>query len=375
MKVGIITILKVNNYGAELQAYATQVAINKLGAKAEIIDYLFYKHPKHVKTNLSRPLFKFSRKKRLVEFLYPLITKVKEFGSKETKKRISRFEKFHEINTAQSHTFYKLDELYSDCPDYDVYLVGSDQVWNPGIYSSLKPYFLDFAPKEKRKVAYASSFGIGALPENVKETYRYYLSSFDALGVREKSGVKIISDLRLKAENVLDPTLLLNGDDWRKVSSQYDGLPIRYVAVYELTPSSYLREVSKTISKLLGCPIVRICKSAKADEKNVINITDAGPAEFLSIMQNAEFVVTNSFHGTAFSINFQKPFFTITPNRKDNNSRQTNLLVLLGIENRILKERDSIPSDISLDFSNVKERLEEERVKSIKFLTMAIYGK
>lgn len=373
MKVGIITILKVNNYGAELQAYATQATIKKMGIDAEVIDYLFYKHPEHIKTPLSRPLFKFSIKKQLAEYLYPLISKIKELGSKDTKVRRSLFEKFHKINTAQSRTYSKLDELYSECPDYDVYIVGSDQVWNPGIYSSLKPYFLDFVPKGKRKVAYASSFGIGALPMNMKDTYMNYLSSFDAIGVREISGVKIINDLGLKAENVLDPTLLLNGDDWRKVSSKYGGLPERYVAVYELASSPYLRKVATEVSESLGCPIVRICKSAH--DKTAINITDAGPAEFLSIMQNAEFIVTDSFHGTAFAINFQKPFFTITPNRKDNNSRQANLMALLRIDNRILKEGDALPKDFSLNFSKVNERLESERVKSLNFLTKAIYGK
>lgn len=373
MRIGIITILKVNNYGAELQAFATQEAIKKLGVDAEIIDYLFYKHPKHIKTNLSRPLFKSSWKKQLAEFLYPIVSKVKELGSKDSKLRKSRFEKFHEINTSQSRVFRKLDDLYSECPDYDVFIVGSDQVWNPGIYSSLKPYFLDFAPMGKRKVAYASSFGIGALPENVKATYKNYLSSFDTIGVREKSGVNIINDLGLKAENVLDPTLLLNGDDWRNVSSKYDGLPERYVAVYELASSPYLQKVAKEVSESLGCPIVRISRTTC--DKTAINVTDAGPAEFLSILQNAEFVVTDSFHGTAFSVNFEKPFFTITPNRKDNNSRQADLLALLGIENRILRENDPIPSNISLDFSNVNMRLEDERVKSINFLRTAIYGK
>lgn len=375
MKVGIITILKVNNYGAELQAYATQAAIKKLGVEAEIIDYLFYKHPKHIKTTLSRPLFNFSSKKRLAEYLFPIISKIKEWGSKDTKLKRSRFEKFHEINTAQSRTFCKLEDLYSECPDYDVFIVGSDQVWNPGIYSSLKPYFLDFAPAGKRKVAYASSFGIGKLPENIKDTYRKYLSTFDAIGVREKSGVNIINDLGLKAENVLDPTLLLNGYDWRKVSTRYEGLPERYIVVYELASSPYLRKVATDVSKSLGLPIVRICGSTKTDDKNSININDAGPAEFLSIIQNAQFVVTDSFHGTAFSVNFEKPFFTITPNRKDNNSRQADLLALLGIENRILRENDPIPSNISLDFSNVNMRLEDERVKSINFLRTAIYGK
>lgn len=375
MKAGIITILKVNNYGAELQAYATQAALKKLDVDAEIIDYLFYKHPKHKKTRLSRPLFPMSMKKRLTEFLYPRIMKFRERKSKESQLRKQRFEQFHALNTSLSRTFTKLDDLYSHCPDYDLYIVGSDQVWNPGIYSSLKPYFLDFVPDTKRKMAYASSFGVDILPEECKSVYYKYLSKFDKIGVREKSGAEIVKNLGLKAENVLDPTLLLNGDDWNKVCSEYPGLPERYVAVYELTPSPYLREVAKSISEILLCPVVRICKSASSEDTEAINVMDAGPSEFLSILQNAQFVVTNSFHGTAFSVNFNKPFYTITPQRKNNNSRQVNLLSLLGLENRILKEGDLIPSDIALDFTNPNENLNGEREKSIKFLMEEINGK
>lgn len=374
MKIGIITILKVNNYGAELQAYATQAALKKCGYDAEIIDYLFYKHSHHKATHDSRPLFKFSIKKWLSEKFYPIITSIKEFGSKTTIKRKERFSSFHTKHTALSQTFQSINELYASCPDYDVYMVGSDQVWNPGIFSSLKPYFLDFAPNGKRRVAYASSFGVSSLPGNVQAVYKKYLEKFDAIGVRESNGKAIVEGLGLTAEHVLDPTLLLDRFDWEKVSTPYPNLPLHYVAVYELTPSPYVRSCAYKVAKDLGCSVVRICKSASMEDKNAINVMDAGPSEFLHIIMNAQAVITNSFHGTAFSVNFNTPFLTIVPKRKDNNSRLISLLGQLDLTDRIIYEGDPCPEDISMDFARANQLLSDERKKSFRFLERAING-
>ena len=137
MKIGIITILKVNNYGAELQAYALQRVLNLLGYDAEIIDYLFYKNPQHKKTIRSKPNFRFGIKKIFVERLYPIYVKIKMFlNSKNENVRKQRFALFHKKNTRLSKTYKTIDELFEAKMDYDIYMVGSDQVWNPGIYSS-----------------------------------------------------------------------------------------------------------------------------------------------------------------------------------------------------------------------------------------------
>lgn len=374
MRIGIITILKVNNYGAELQAYATQAALKKLGYDAEIIDYLFYKNKGHRKCRKSRPIFKLGVKKWLAETLYPIFVRLKEKQSAVSELRRHRFDDFHLRNTSMSHTFCNIKDLYAECPDYDVYVVGSDQVWNPGIYSSILPYFLDFAPKGRRRVAYASSFGVEKLPADVVPVYKRLLSTFDAIGVREKNGVDIVRGLGMKAVNVLDPTLLLDDLAWKQVAADYPDMPEHYVLVYELTPSQYLNDVAQMVSQRTGLPVVRICKVAGADDSRFINVLDAGPAEFLGLISNAAFVVTNSFHGTAFAVNFNRPFLTVTPARKNNNSRQKSLLGLLGLSDRLLNEGDPVPDDISLDFSDAITRLSAERKKSVEFLTKAING-
>lgn len=382
MKIGIITILKVNNYGAELQAYATQAVLKKLGYDAEIIDYLFYKHPKYKKTKASVPLFPFPITCRLKEWLYPKISAFKSlFNHAAFERREKRFDVFHKENTSLSPTYYSMDELYSANLNYDVYVTGSDQVWNPGIYSSIAPYFLTFAPKGKKRIAYASSFGVEHIPDYAISYYKEWLRAYDAIGVREKNALKLVEDIvNVKATLVLDPTLLLTKNDWGKVSK-----PIipeiygDYILLYELTPCSYILDLAYNLSKEKGLRIVRICKDAHKQDKddNIINIIDAGPAEFLSLFSKASLIITNSFHGTAFSINFQKDFYTVLPLRKKNNSRQRSLLELFSLTERLIMEGSPL-SDVSkmnIDYTYANQRLNEERNKSIHYLQQTIDGK
>lgn len=378
-KIGIITILKVNNYGAELQAYATQRVLNNLGWNAEIIDYLFYKNPGFKKTPMSKPLFAMGYNKRIREWLYPIITRLKELKvAKASKKRKERFAQFHTNHTALSRTFCSMDDLYHAKLGYDVYLVGSDQVWNPGVYSSLEPYFLTFAPRGKKRISYASSFGVSEIPQIVKPFYKKYLSEFSAISVRENTGVDLINSLTGKeAQWVLDPTLLLTANDWMQVCSDcYEALP-PFVLIYELTPCPYITELATYISKEKALKVVRICKSAAKEDKrdSVLDITDAGPAEFLELFSKASYIVTNSFHGTAFSINFEKPFYTVIPDRKNNNSRQLSLLEMVGLKDRMIVENAGLPDfENDIDYHQVAKKLAREREQSIMFLKNAIDG-
>ena len=377
-KVGIITILKTNNYGAELQAYATQAILNKLGFKAEIIDYLFYKNQCHKRSRKSLPVFKFGLKKKLVEWAYPLVMSLKALRSrKQSGVRTHRFDKFHEENTALSTVYRSMDELYAAKLDYDVYMVGSDQVWNPGVYSSLLPYMLTFAPEGKKRIAYASSFGVSQIDKSQEWFYKKYLPQFSAIGVREKNAVVLVDKISgCKSTWVLDPTLLLTKEDWLKVAKHSYDIPKDYILLYELTPCPYILELAKFFREKNGMDIVRICKNASVEdrESDILNIIDAGPAEFIELFVNAGMVITNSFHGTAFSINFGKDFYTIAPARKHNNSRQKSILELFGLEERLISENTPFEalSIKEINYPNVKKRLDEEREKSLCFLTNAI---
>lgn len=380
-KVGIITIVRVNNYGAELQAYATLAALQKIGYEAEIIDYLFYKNKMHKATRLSRPVFPMSVKKRLTEWLYPKRARLKAAiqHNKLMAVRENRFTQFHDKNTRFSKTYCSYDELIKEQLDYDAYIVGSDQVWNPGVYSSLDPYFLKFAPSDKKKLSYASSIGLTKLPDYTHTYYHEALNGLDAISVREEQAVGLIKQVsEREAQWVLDPTLLLNLEDWTKVAKQVDGIPEKYVLLYELTPCPYLKSLAKHIAKMKGCNVVRITKDANRVEpdEDVVNVMDAGPAEFLWMFHGAEFVVTNSFHGTAFSINFNRPFYVVTPARKLNNSRQHSILKLFGLSERLIAEDAQLPTEemLHVDFIHVNNILEQQRELSYKYLKDNLNG-
>lgn len=378
MKIGIITIVRVANYGAELQAYATQKVLEKLGYQSEIIDYLFYKNKFHKATKNSKPVFSMSIKKRLSEWLFPKITKFKSlFKNNNNCIRETNFTNFHIKNTNFSQEYRSYDDLLNAELDYDVYLVGSDQVWNPGIYSSLNPYFLKFAPQGKKKISYGSSLGVSSLPEYTINYYKKSWEQFDYISVREENAVEIIKKISGKeATWVLDPTLLLNKNDWQSIAQKAGNIPHKYIILYELTPCIYLKKLAQHIAHIKQCKIVRITKDSNKIEKDneIINAVDAGPSEFLDLFNNTEFVVTNSFHGCAFSINMNKPFFVVAPARKNNNSRQQSLLNLFEIQERQLLENSPLPTEDSLemDFSKVNSILETQREKSINYLKQAI---
>ena len=380
-KIGIITLVRVNNYGAELQAFATQHALQQMGYDAEIIDYLYFINPRHKKTKGSKPNFKMPMKLRLIVTLYPWLQWYKKFKQdKDTLKlREERFNSFHKENTRFYKEYRTAESLRSSQMDYDVYVAGSDQVWNPNNYTSLDPYFLKFAPQGKTKISYASSFGVGVLPEHTRSYYKDALKDSNAISVREENAVQLVEDVAgVKAQWVLDPTLLLTGEEWIKYGKVVEGIPDTFVLIYEVTPCAYVKQLALKVAKDLGCKVVRInCDASRQEaDDEVLNIMAAGPAEFIWLFSQASMVVTNSFHGTAFSLNMQKDFFVVTPERKQNNSRQKSLLRLLNQENRLIVEGAPIPAKdkFSVNYSTVNPLLAEAREKSINFLKGAIDG-
>ena len=373
-RVGILTICKVNNYGAELQAFATLKVIKQCGYDAEIIDYIYYKNWRFKDSEMSRPFIPMTIKEKMmywlkyrgvnwgVDILLPIFYRVE-------KKRKQRYAEFHSLMDF-SRPFYSMKDLYKGKCIYDIYVTGSDQVWNPAASSSIEPYFLTFAPKESRKISYASSFGVSELDNNLQEIYRKLLNNFDVISVREQSGVDLVKKLCNKEVHlVADPTLLLNIKDWQPYMKDYPNMPLKYVLIYQLASSSKLVEQAIDLGKEIGCPIYRICKRSYRNEENkgVINIKDAGPQEFISLISKASFIVTNSFHGTAFSVNFHTPFYVVLSKKKKNNSRIESLLEKLHIEDRIIYDNEAgLKKNYSLP--DYEKELNEIRNQSISYL-------
>ncbi|MFC6860085.1 polysaccharide pyruvyl transferase family protein [Zunongwangia atlantica] len=387
-KIGIVTISRTNNYGAELQAYALQRKLRDLGYDAELIDYLYYKHKNHKPTNLSQPVLKLDTKSKLKNFLMyrvvsPLIEGSSVFSA-AIKNRKKNFYRFHANgNTSYSKDQYRsYEELYKARLEYDIYMVGSDQVWNPGTGTSLSPYFLDFAPKDKLKVTYASSFGVSQIPESLHAKYRDFFNNLDVIGVREKQGVALVEQLSGKrAQQVLDPTLLLSKDDWSRVINEdnSDSFPKGdYVLIYKLHESDELVKKAYELKQKFNCEIYNICKRAYANKKieGIYNIEDGGPSEFIALFQNAKFVLTTSFHGTAFSVNFNIPFFAVLRPNKANNSRITDFLEMLNLSDRIIWEGKDVSLgnlNTDINFTLANKNLGVQKQNSLKYLKETLY--
>lgn len=377
--VGIITIVKVNNYGAELQAFALQHKLELMGYKAEIIDYLFYKHSQHKREKCSKPFYPYPFKKRCKEWLLPKWEWLKcQMHRDSSNRRNERFDAFHRENTRFSiHCYSSYTELYNNPPSYDVYCVGSDQVWNPGCYTSLNPYFVSFAPKGKRKISYASSFGVKNIPYSARMQYHTLLEGMDAISVREEVGVKLVKDLSGKmAVKVADPTLLLTKAEWNAVA-KFDKVPReKYILLYVLKGSEYITQQAIAMGKIRGLKVIRICKGAFKEDKEssgIENIIDAAPDDFLGLISKAEMVLTNSFHGTVFSILFERDFYTIVKRSTENNSRQLSLLNTLKI-NRIKYEDKTFKETAPINWEMVRDILSDFRQKSINYLNQAVNG-
>lgn len=379
-KVATLTFFNRLNFGAELQAYALQRKISSLGYTCEILDVLSPDDPQ------ARQPVRYSARKaahrmhssqtKLNNYLYKKMERL--FGYKNERLTRRGFQKFKEQHLVVSQQkFACVDDLYSIDLDYDTFVTGSDQVWNPQTrITSPEPYFLTFAPPASKRFSYAASFGITMLPEDMREDYRRWLANIQNISVRENEGVAIVRDLTgRQAQVVLDPTLLITPDGWREVARPYaEG---RYVVIYSRVYSKYIYDVAVRVAKSLGARIIRIPRGHIREglEFGVSYAFGNGPAEFLGLFQGAAFIISSSFHGTAFAVNFRKPFYTILRKGGAVNSRMTSFLCNIGLSHRILYEQDELRQIVPhVDFAQTDMVLSRERAASTAFLQQSLAG-
>ena len=302
LHTGLITFHFAHHYGAQFQAYATMRAIQGLGAACEIIDYRL---PHTTRTN---GLFKGSGALRDMASDAHTALHYAAF-----KRRYDRFEAFVEQNMALSERRYtSFAALRDDPPVYDVYVAGSDQIWNPYIFQdgAFDPSFLLAFVKEGRRIAYAPSLGVPSLPADKAGQLREFLAPFSALSVRERRGQELIAQAAgRQARVVLDPTLLLTGEQWGELAA-----PPRYkepyILCYFVSDPGEAAPYALALSQRTGCPIVQLAGARRKIAGAAELVFDAGPREFLGLFRDAAAVVTNSFHGSVFSVQCEKPFFT-----------------------------------------------------------------
>jgi hypothetical protein len=268
--------------------------------------------------------------------------------------------------------------LFDHALNYDIFICGSDQIWNPNITSLDPAYFLSFVPTDKKKIAYAASFGISDMPRGYQKILKKLLEGIEYISVREKEGKQIIKSLTGRdVDVVLDTTLLLNEEEWGVISEPCPSREEkRYVLCYYVQNNKRLDDISIKCSKAMGIPRVVINASNKDRFNGAIPVFAVGPSEFVKLFKDASFVVTNSFHGITFSINFKKPFFLDLLNGEavSRNSRLINILEDLNLSTRLIGNLASINGK-SMDY-NFKEaiiKLGMLKEKSLNFLRKSIY--
>lgn len=357
MNVGIITIHNVSNYGAVLQAYALKELI-KTKYDVSIIDY----DNRHVSKSLDYVRFGASVHSCLgtVKDICRIIPRIRV---------IPKFKNF--INEQMDIVPYNTDQVGS----FDVLISGSDQIWNPACVSQDKKfipeYFLSFSEPNQKKIAYASSCGAYEYSSAEETVLGDYLGSYDALSTRENKASKFLSSVTgREVKHVLDPTLLLQKDEWLDRLGDNNFREGEYILLYVIKKTLLLKKVINKLKQELNVKVILCEQGLHFDNVVDEHIRDAGPRDFISLFNNAKFVVTDSFHGTTFSLIFNKPFFSISPGANVN--RISSLLEVVGLDSRVIHNENSLKSINSshyvLDFTEANERLEAERQKSKDYL-------
>ena len=383
-KIGIVSCYFKDNYGSMLQAYATQKVLDNMGLENETfnikgnIDFA-----KGKKKYYKSQIFNYSFIKSKIGMAWLKIYKKfnKNLG-KNISIREKKYEEFRkEINlTRPYHTYKELNE-YSK--NYSSVIVGSDQLWLP-VNIVADYYTLNWVPENVNKVSYATSFGISQVPNKYKELYTKFLNRLNYISVREDKGLEIVKELTNKeATLVCDPTILLTREEWLQIQQQEPIIKDKYILCYFLGKNIEHRKFAERLKAKTGCKIVSLNHADEyvkysdkfADETPY----DIGPKEFLNLIRNAEYICTDSFHGTVFSLINNKKFFTFERYSSKNgkistNSRIYSLLGIMNLQNRVLKGNEDIEKVLNyeIDFNIVNEKLSEFRENSKKYLTQAL---
>ena len=364
MKAGLVTFYHIHHYGALLQAAATERAVESLGGECEIIDYY---------VNQNNDLF---RKPTGVGSAAADVHTALHY--KALRDRYQRFERFSKDHLRISgHRFESLEELRSAELPYDLILSGSDQIWNPKIFPDgrFDPVFFG-AFSTRRKIAYAPSFGVPHIPEGMEEELRSYLEQFSHISVRERQGREIVKEITGKdVPVVLDPTLLLTAEQWSAMAVPPDRSG-GYILCYCISKPGALAPYIQRLAEETGLPVVQLCGIRQKVHPKAACVLDAGPSEFLGLFQNASYVCTNSFHGTVFSVQFQKPFFTaVAPSElaAPESSRTFSILSRLGLTERIIGTGATAGLDDTIDWADVDRRLRAARQSSLDYLRAALW--
>ena len=359
MNIKVITRHAPSNYGSLLQSIATQTVLERLGHTCEIIDYI--RDDEHglqaVATSLNGKQEwngNLLRKLAYIALRYP--------EEKTAELKFSQMRKKYLKLTVRCRTHEDLKRL-----DADVFMTGSDQVWGPTLNGHYdEAYFLSFVTGKPR-TAYAASFGRTDFTPQILMEYKKLLFGYSGIAVRENSAVDLLARMSIPcAGQVLDPTLLLTGEEWSKrIKRNIEG---KYVLVYQLHNNPVLTDYALRFARHTGLPLYRISPTFHQIRRGGKFIYLPELDEFLSYIKNCTYFLTDSFHGTAFALNFNRQFIEILPNNRTG-SRNQSILQLTGLTDRILTDFNGFSmADKVIEYTLVNNILAKERQKSIAIL-------
>ncbi len=363
MKIGILTFHTPINYGAILQAYALQKYL-----KSQYPDYsvenIDFKTEAHVK---KYGIFISFRKNLLAYFIQQFFILLRY---PSLKLRKTRFINFNNEELTLTRRYFTQDELLSDIPSMDFYIVGSDQVFHPNA-NYLRVYYLNFDKGKSKKIAYAPSFGISSFDDSIKKRVQPFLEDFDNLSCREIDGANFMSSfLKDSIPVVLDPIFLLTQEQWLSMASKSDSKE-KYIFVYDLNGGYNLLEIAKKIKRETGLKIICQTQFSSHFYRGCKQIYDSGPREFVSLIANAEYVVTDSFHGAAFSILFDKKQFIYIARPKAS-GRIRSIMEIAGISDRIVEYNSFTNFNFSIESKINFEELNRMICKSKEYLNSSL---
>lgn len=381
-KIGICACYNTKNYGSMLQSLATGKKIKDLGYDYEFIRYtrkptidLVIRSIGRIPERVHGKIVNIERKKKLKK--YPE-------AAQGIAKRNRCFDTFmNQTFTSMSPRYDTMPELKKAAVDYSAVLVGSDQLWRPEGYTT-GFYNLMFVPDNVPKIAYATSFGVSQIPESKKKIAKQFLSRMDYISVRELRASEMIKELiERDVPTVVDPTLLFTGEEWNSIIPQKKIIDEKYIFCYLLGSNPQHREWVNELKKITGYKIVTIPFLDEFVESDMTfgdyQIFDAGPAEFVNLIRNAEYVCTDSFHGSVFSILNHKQFVTFNrfsnESKNSRNSRIESLLTQTGLQKRRMTSSDQHIYEVieqKIDYDLVEKKLTEMRAKSVNYLENAL---
>ena len=356
MKIKTITCHDVYNLGASLQAYALAAYLIDCNHDVQIIDY----KPDYLSRHYSLTWVPNPRFDRPVLRELYLMTKLPGRLKARSGKRKQRFDAFRaEYLPLTEQQYGSAEDLRQDCPEADVYIAGSDQIWNPVFPNGKdRAFFLEFAPENKRKISYAASFSVDTLSTEDHQRMFPWLTRLDAISVRETSGINLLTEMGLDGVTVMDPVFLLSKDQWESLMICPDTQD--YILVYDFDRSALVRSIATALKKRTGKKIVSVFPMDGADHV----WGDMGPREFLGAIMKADIVLSNSFHATAFSLIFRKEFYVINREEKIN-TRMQDLLASVSLDERLISD---VPGEMQVDWSAVQSRLDHLIAGSKSFL-------